>query len=89
MQSLLERLQFWFLTYTDPPASIFPEGIRTGFIFALGVDVHKRMLAIVIAEVVVEGDYEFERCQVGTSLGELRKLAEWLGGRKIFRMANV
>lgn len=36
MQSFLERLQFPFLTYTDPPASIFPGNIRTGFIFTLG-----------------------------------------------------
>ncbi len=38
MQSFLERLQFPFLTYTDPPASIFPGKIRTGFIFILGAD---------------------------------------------------
>ena len=38
MQSFLERLQFPFMTYTDPPASIFPGKIRTGFIFTLGAD---------------------------------------------------
>ncbi len=38
MQSFLERLQFPFLTYTDPPASIFPGRVRTGFIFTLGAD---------------------------------------------------
>ena len=38
MQSFLERLQFPFLTYTDPPESIFPGKIRTGFIFTLGAD---------------------------------------------------
>ena len=38
MQSFLERLQFPFLTYTDPPASIFPGKIRMGFIFTLGAD---------------------------------------------------
>ena len=38
MQSFLERLQFPYLTYTDPPASIFPGKIRTGFIFTLGAD---------------------------------------------------
>jgi multimeric flavodoxin WrbA len=38
MQSFLERLQFPFLTYTDPPASIFPGKIRTAFIFTLGAD---------------------------------------------------
>lgn len=43
-----------------------------------GIDVHKRMLAVVVADVAVEGEYEFERRQVGTSLSELRNLAEWL-----------
>ena len=38
IQSFLERLQFPFLAYTDPPASIFPGKIRTGFIFTLGAD---------------------------------------------------
>ena len=38
MQSFLERLQFPFLTYTDPPSSIFPGKIRTGFIFTLGAN---------------------------------------------------
>ena len=43
-----------------------------------GIDVHKRMLAVVIADVAVEGEYEFERRMVDTSPGELRKLAEWM-----------
>jgi transposase len=43
-----------------------------------GVDVHKRMLAVVIADVAVEGEYEFECRRAGTSPGELRKLAEWM-----------
>jgi multimeric flavodoxin WrbA len=38
MQSFLERLWFPFLTYTDPPASIFPGKIRTAFMFTLGAD---------------------------------------------------
>ena len=38
MQSFLERLQFPFLTYTDPPASIFPGKTHTAFIFTLGAD---------------------------------------------------
>jgi transposase len=43
-----------------------------------GIDVHKRMLAVVIADVAVEGEYKFEHQQVSTSPGELRRLAEWL-----------
>ena len=38
MQSFLERLLFPNLTYTDPPGSIFPGRIRTGFIFTLGAN---------------------------------------------------
>ncbi len=38
MQSFQERLQFPFLTYTDPPASIYPGKIRTGFIYTFGAD---------------------------------------------------
>lgn len=48
-----------------------------------GIDVHKRMLAVVIADVAVEGDFEFERCQVGTSLEEMRVLAEWLVAQEV------
>jgi multimeric flavodoxin WrbA len=38
MQSFLERLQFPFLPYADPPASLFPGKIRTGFIYTMNVD---------------------------------------------------
>ena len=34
-----------------------------------GIDVHKKMLAVVVADVEVEGDYHFERQKVGTSPG--------------------
>jgi len=30
-----------------------------------GIDVHKRMLAVVIADVAVEGEFQFERRKVG------------------------
>ena len=36
MRSFMERLIFPFLPYTDPPESIFPEKIKTGFIYTLG-----------------------------------------------------
>ena len=41
-----------------------------------GIDVHKRMLAVVIADVAVEGEYRFERRKVGTSPSEVCRLAE-------------
>jgi hypothetical protein len=36
------------------------------------------MLAVVIADVAVEGEYQFERRKVGTSPSELCRLADWL-----------
>lgn len=43
-----------------------------------GVDVHKRMVAVVVADVPGAGDWIFERRRFGTSPSQLRTLAEWL-----------
>jgi transposase len=43
-----------------------------------GIDVHKKMLAVAVADVAVEGDFHFERLKVGTSPVQLRALADWL-----------
>jgi transposase len=43
-----------------------------------GIDVHKKMLAVAVADVAVEGDFHFERLKVGTSPSQLRTLADWL-----------
>ena len=48
-----------------------------------GIDVHKKMLAVVVADVEVEGEYQFVRRKVGTSPDELRTLAEWLVEREV------
>jgi transposase len=48
-----------------------------------GIDVHKRMLAVVIADVAVEGEYQFERRKVGTSPSELTRLADWLVAEQV------
>jgi transposase len=48
-----------------------------------GVDVHKRMLAIVVADIAVECEYVFERRMVGTSPDQLRALAGWLVARGV------
>src|SRR5262245_28792760 len=42
-----------------------------------GVDVHKKMLAVAVADVDVEGNWRFERRQFGTSPSQLQALAEW------------
>lgn len=43
-----------------------------------GIDVHKKMLAVVVSDVEGEGEYQFERRRIRTSPDELRGLAEWL-----------
>ena len=37
MQSFLERLVFPYLTYSDPPQTLFPKKIPTGFIYTMGL----------------------------------------------------
>ena len=48
-----------------------------------GIDVHKKMLAIVIADVATTGEYQFERRKFGTGAGELGAMADWLKERAV------
>ena len=48
-----------------------------------GIDVHKKMLAVAVADVEVDGEYRFEHRKVGTSPAELRTLADWLVDREV------
>jgi transposase len=48
-----------------------------------GIDVHKKMLAVVVSDVEVEGEYQFERRRVGSSPDQLRSLAAWLADRDV------
>jgi hypothetical protein len=41
------------------------------------------MLAVVVADVAVEGEYDFERRQFGGSPDQLRLLTEWLIEQKV------
>jgi transposase len=43
-----------------------------------GIDVHKKMLAVVVADIEVEGEYEFERRRYGSNPEHLQRLSEWL-----------
>ena len=43
-----------------------------------GIDVHKRMLAVVVSDVEIDGEYQFERCRFASNPAQLRLLAEWL-----------
>ncbi|HZP16512.1 MAG TPA: IS110 family transposase [Terriglobales bacterium] len=47
------------------------------------IDVHKKMLAVVTADIAVEGEYDFDRRQFSTSPDQLRALTEWLVEQKI------
>ena len=48
-----------------------------------GIDVHKKMLAVVVAEVEVQGEYQFERIRYGSNPEQLRLLAAWLIEREV------
>ena len=43
-----------------------------------GIDVHKKMLAVVVSDVEVEGEYQFEERLFGSGPEQLRSLSEWL-----------
>jgi transposase len=48
-----------------------------------GIDIHKRMVAVVVADVAGEGEYQFERRKFGGGGEQLRLLAEWLVANEI------
>src|SRR5713101_6160935 len=43
-----------------------------------GIDVHKRVLAVVVSDVEVESEFQFERRMFGSSPEQLRLLSAWL-----------
>ena len=48
-----------------------------------GIDVHKKMLAVVVSDVEVADEYDFERCRFSSSPDHLRLLARWLIEREV------
>jgi len=48
-----------------------------------GIDVHKKMLAIVVTDIEVEGEYQFERRRFGANPQQLQLLSEWLIQQKV------
>jgi transposase len=48
-----------------------------------GIDVHKSMLAVVIADAAAEGEFRFERRKFGTLGTDLNELSAWLGERGV------
>lgn len=43
-----------------------------------GIEIHKKMLTVVVADVEVEDKYQFERRWYGSNPEQLRVLSEWL-----------
>jgi transposase len=43
-----------------------------------GIDVHKKMLAVVVSDVEVDSEFDFERRMLGSNPEQLRALAAWL-----------
>jgi transposase len=48
-----------------------------------GIDVHKKKLAVVVADVEVEEEYPFERRWYGSNPEQLQVLAEWLSAQQV------
>src|SRR5256884_2790645 len=48
-----------------------------------GIDVHKKKLAVVVADVEVEDEYQFERRWYGSNPEQLQRLAEWLSEQQV------
>lgn len=47
------------------------------------IDVHKKMLAVVVADVSGEGEYQFERRKFGATPDQLHVLAQWLVAQEV------
>lgn len=47
------------------------------------IDVHKKMLAVVVADVAGGGEYQFERRKFDATPDQLRLLAQWLIGQEV------
>jgi len=48
-----------------------------------GIDVHKKMLAVAVADGEGADEWQFERRQFGTSPSQLHVLADWLAEREV------
>ena len=48
-----------------------------------GIDVHRKIVAVAIADVEVADTWRFERRQLGTTPNQLRALADWLVEREV------
>src|SRR5260370_2386880 len=62
----------------SPARCPLPPGGSLWRIRIAGIDVHKKKLAVVVADVEVDDEYQFERRWYGSNPEHLRLLSEWL-----------
>jgi transposase len=48
-----------------------------------GIDVHKKMLAVVVTDAAQVGEFQFERRKFGAGAADMRLLAGWLAGQGV------
>jgi transposase len=48
-----------------------------------GIDIHKKILAVVVTDVAGEGEFQFERRKFGTLDSDLRALGQWLAEQNV------
>src|SRR5215468_7071313 len=48
-----------------------------------GIDVHKKVLVVVVAELTEQGEWSYERGKFGATSSELRRLADWFPQRDV------
>jgi hypothetical protein len=53
-----------------------------------GIDVHKKILAVVVTDVEIESEYQFERRMFGSNPEQLRALAAWLVEQEAEEVGN-
>jgi len=54
-----------------------------------GIDVHKKKLAVVVADVEVEEEYQFERRWYESNPQQLQLLCEWLIEQQVEEVASA
>ena len=48
-----------------------------------GIDVHKKLLVVVVAEVTEQAEWSYERGKFGATASELQRLADWFQQRGV------
>ena len=54
-----------------------------------GIDVHKKVLVVVVAEVTEQGEWSYERGTFGATAYELQRLADWFQHQGVQEVVGV